>query len=834
MPPQLQANYSLKKQGRVFHGRTKTACSFCRKKKVKCDGKVPCSTCLQHKNQQCDLISQVAPNRSVQNSQIIKPKLPIKNANNVLHTPAVSSNEMGLYANLIGNHSGAESLNKASGQFAECPCASSEETINFFQDGGKIVAISPYSRQFFGPFSWLSLLLNDIYALPYMRYILSHKKDFNTIIEDLETYTKDNHTFKDENLNNNINLSNLQKGTNINEIDNKSAYIHHAVQKNDLMQSIKLILPKKDVIWKLINQFFLAAYPFFPLVEESDFRRHLEEIIGEEDYTDTKVADFTIRKRVDYAVIGLLLLFLRIAYLSLSSNIEDNGPKDVQKSPIVSEREYLLSNPIKIEAFTVAKNCFSQFDYFNCIDIQVLQLVLFIRIYYIYAPEEGDDYDGKISRILNSTIIQMAYSMGLHRDPGHLPYNFNNIKLNNNLNRKIWYFIVSLDYNSSILSGDPLSTKIIPADTNIPDFNPDYENTNKNVENEIVEVLADTKVRLAMSKTVIDIVLNIEQGANVKQLLVSLANLESLSHRDVVLDQFYKWDKIPLKKMIEMKNNLELRFWLSSIYFKLFIHYEERKNNDLICVYSKKILKISVVEIIPYILKVSDSRTKTLSEFDIFYILPSLLLLSHKFIFSVSFVLIRVKYFEFKLKLASKYESNILENDSLYNKAQRLIYLLQACIKWILDFLKRLSKSYFKAWRLYKVQNHILSIIASENFYLESKTAILNLWNPFSEQTIEELIETLQPAVNDIEASNKMPLFLQNFSICEESKNQMDFMRNDAMEFDSFWLDMISRNNPIDFEQDYIFNPFASLDMALDPALMSDFNNDTNSMQGQK
>lgn len=834
MPPQLQANSSLKKHERVFHGRTKTACSFCRKKKVKCDGKVPCSTCLQYKNQQCDLISQV-PNRRVQYSQILKPKLPIKNANNALNSPAVSSNGVGLYAELIGYHSETETLNKTSGQFADSPSASSEETINFFEDGGKIVAINPYSRQFFGPFSWLSLLLNDIYSLPYMRYILSHKKDFNTIIEDLETYTKDNHTFRDEILTKNTNLSD-QKSTNINEKNNKSAYIHHAVQKNDLTQSIRLILPKKDVIWKLINQFFFVAYPFFPLVEESDFRRHLEEIIGEEDYSDTKVADFTIRKRVDYAVIGLLLIFLRIAYLSLSSNMEDDGPKDVQKSPIASEREYLLSNPIEIEAFTVAKNCFSQFDYFNCIDIQVLQLVLFIRIYYIYAPEEGDDYDGKISRILNSTIIQMAYSMGLHRDPGQLPYNFNNIKLNNNLNRKIWYFIVSLDYNSSILSGDPLSTKIIPADTNIPEFSPDDENaTNKTVENEIVEVLVDTKMRLAMSKTVIDIVLNIEQGANVKQLLLSLANLESLSQRDVVLaNQFYEWDMIPLKQVIEMKNNLELRFWLSSIYFKLFIHYEERKNNDLICAYSKKILKISVVEIIPYILKVSDSHTKAFTEFDILYIMPSLLILSHKFIFTVSFVLIRVKYFEFKLKLASEYESNILENDSRYKMTQHLIYLLQACVKWILDFLKRLSKRYYKAWRLYKVQNHILSIIASENFYLENKTSILNLWNPFSEQTIEELIETLQPAVHDIEASNKVSLLLQDFSIGEEFKNQMDFMENDALEFDSFWLDMISRNNPIDFESDYIFNPFASLDMALDPVLMSDFNNGTNSMNDQK
>lgn len=582
---------------------------------------------------------------------------------------------------------------------------------------------------------------------------------------------------------------------------------------------------------ELISQFFLVAYRFFPLVEESDFRRHLDEIIGEEDYTDTKIAHFAIKKKVDYAVIGLLI-FLRIAYLSLSSNI-DFGPTDVQESPLASEREYFLPNPINIEAFTVARKCFNQFDYFNCIDIQVLQLVLFIRIYYIYAREEGDDFDGKISRILNSTIIQMAYSMGLHRDPGHLPYNFNNTELNKNLNRKIWYFIVCLDYNNSILSADPLSTKIIPADTKIPDFRPDHEITpNKKVENEIVEVLEDTKIRLTMSKAVIDIVLNAEQGANVKQLLVALANLESLSQSDIVLtNQFYKWDMIPLKKIIEMKNNLELRFWLSSIYFKVFIHYEQIKNNNLICVYSKKILKISVVEIIPYILKISDCRTNAFTEFDILYIIPNLLLLSQKFISSVCFVLIRVKYFEFKLKLSSKDDSNILKNDYRYKKAQRLIYILQICNKWILDFLKRLSKTYYKAWRLYKVHNHILSIMTSEDFYLENKTSILNLWNSFSEQTIEELIETLQPAVNDIEASNMVPLTRQDFSSGEEVKNEMDCMGNNTMEFDNFWLDMISTNNPIDFESDYIFNLFANLDMAFDPAF--DFNNDANSMENQ-
>lgn len=208
---------------------------------MKCDGKVPCSTCLQYKNQQCD--SHVVPNRRVQNSQMIKPKLPIENVNNLLNNPTV--NDVGLYGKLFGNHSERGSLDKTFGQFADPPSASSGETINFFEDGDKIVTINPYSRQFFGPFSWRSLLLNGIYSLPYMRYALSHMKDFNTIIEDLDTYTKDNHTFRDENSN----VSVLHKGTNKIEKNNKSPYIHHAIQENDLTQSIKLILPKKYVIW---------------------------------------------------------------------------------------------------------------------------------------------------------------------------------------------------------------------------------------------------------------------------------------------------------------------------------------------------------------------------------------------------------------------------------------------------------------------------------------------------------------------------------------------------------------------------------------------------------
>lgn len=799
--------------------RGKSACSLCRKKKVKCDGNSPCSTCVKYKNQRCDLMTNKLPlNRNLQGLKPIKPYSVLEQSKIAPGTKP-PLNETNIKYSEFSTEADTPS---------KIPYDLPQETINIFEDG-KVVGSSGYNRQYFGPLSWFTLLFLDEYTLPYIRYIEAHKKDFKTVNEDLDIYSKEGRNFQDANTQTRVNSS-LHKSTGAQGKTNRYPVFAYKLQDDDLIERIKAILPQKKLSWKLLDYFFLKIYPFFPLVDEIDFRKQLEKIIGKKGF-DEGLKGLTIRNKVDIAVIGLLLIFLRLAYLALTSNLGDNKNKDVGAN---LEKESLVSNVIGMDTFKVAECCFNLFNYNQCNDIQVLQLALYIRVYYTYAPEEGDGLDNRLSRTLNSAIIQMAYSLGFSRDPSNLSYKFNNARLGN-LSRKIWHFIICLDYNNSILVGDPLMTSIIPSDTKFPYYNEGNENSiNKSSEREIIHVFENIQGRLELLKIAFDVVFNVEEGMNINRLLESLVHLESyLQKGDIISkNQSSVIHLVTLEDMVELNGMLDIKFLMTSMYFKIFIHYEKKKNDGLVCFYAKKLLKISVKDQFPYYLKILDGTINALDEFSLFYVIPSLIRLAQKYFFCLSFILIRVKYFEFKMKIAEGNYSNILKEDCHYLKAQTLISLLQKCTQWMLDCLKKLSMKYYIAWRLYKVHSHALSVMLSESFYSENKTSILNLWDSFNEKAIDEMIELLNPLFNETDL-HEDPSFQQNILDTEEHNYQLPFTKNDTTittttDFDEFWLDMMSMKND-SVNPDYnnyfdIFDPLKNTSLELDPVLDSDSN----------
>lgn len=799
--------------------RGKSACSLCRKKKVKCDGNSPCSTCVKYKNQRCDLMTNKLPlNRNLQGLKPIKPYSVLEQSKIAPGTKP-PLNETNIKYSEFSTEADTPS---------KIPYDLPQETINIFEDG-KVVGSSGYNRQYFGPLSWFTLLFLDEYTLPYIRYIEAHKKDFKTVNEDLDIYSKEGRNFQDANTQTRVNSS-LHKSTGAQGKTNRYPVFAYKLQDDDLIERIKAILPQKKLSWKLLDYFFLKIYPFFPLVDEIDFRKQLEKIIGKKGF-DEGLKGLTIRNKVDIAVIGLLLIFLRLAYLALTSNLGDNKNKDVGAN---LEKESLVSNVIGMDTFKVAECCFNLFNYNQCNDIQVLQLALYIRVYYTYAPEEGDGLDNRLSRTLNSAIIQMAYSLGFSRDPSNLSYKFNNARLGN-LSRKIWHFIICLDYNNSILVGDPLMTSIIPSDTKFPYYNEGNENSiNKSSEREIIHVFENIQGRLELLKIAFDVVFNVEEGMNINRLLESLVHLESyLQKGDIISkNQSSVIHLVTLEDMVELNGMLDIKFLMTSMYFKIFIHYEKKKNDGLVCFYAKKLLKISVIDQFPYYLKILDGTINALDEFSLFYVIPSLIRLAQKYFFCLSFILIRVKYFEFKMKIAEGNYSNILKEDCHYLKAQTLISLLQKCTQWMLDCLKKLSMKYYIAWRLYKVHSHALSVMLSESFYSENKTSILNLWDSFNEKAIDEMIELLNPLFNETDL-HEDPSFQQNILDTEEHNYQLPFTKNDTTittttDFDEFWLDMMSMKND-SVNPDYnnyfdIFDPLKNTSLELDPVLDSDSN----------
>lgn len=191
-------------------------------------------------------------------------------------------------------------------------------------------------------------------------------------------------------------------------------------------------------------------------------KEDLQKLIGYEDYTETRV-DVKVEKKLDFAYLGILLIILRLSYISLFSydlavnevNFETEDP-----SPRAQETKYLLNNVINIDVINVAQECLDQFNLMRNCNLTLMQLALLTRLYHQFAPEDGDGIDGGDSQIFNGMLVQMAYSLGLHREPDLYPEAFKDEKINN-LCRKIWYMVVIQDLNGAMSNGTMLCVSLI-------------------------------------------------------------------------------------------------------------------------------------------------------------------------------------------------------------------------------------------------------------------------------------------------------------------------------------------------------------------------------------
>lgn len=178
-----------------------------------------------------------------------------------------------------------------------------------------------------------------------------------------------------------------------------------------------------------------------------------------------------------------------------------------------------MNNPIRIDAGAVAQDCLNMFNLMNNINMTIMQLAIFTRVYRTYTPDDGDGVDPSENSIFNAMLVQMGYQLGLNRDPDNFTLPCNDPKLNN-LSLKIWYFLLILDMNNAMLSGMPLN--ILPAD--FDNKTPYYVAGNENNSNSDLEKFTVEKLELFKSiyylvTDIIRISLNINIPVQVSQLV---------------------------------------------------------------------------------------------------------------------------------------------------------------------------------------------------------------------------------------------------------------------------------------------------------------------------
>lgn len=307
-----------------------------------------------------------------------------------------------------------------------------------------------------------------------------------------------------------------------------------SMTRKEILQRVAKLLPPRHIIFQFVNKFFRHIYPIIPIIDEKNFKNHLEEILSSR--VDALAVDpsplkIRVSKPSDYCHLGIMVLILRLTWLSLPANrcelklgaFESNSvsnpasPASISStssspSANVKEDNMLINFETPVECLELVKDYLIKFDKIsslsnNNINLTTIQFAIFYKMYMSNSPTEGfvvpkknainsisdsNAHDNESNQILMSSIVQMAFSCGLHRDPDNFPQlnvvstyhnkesgttlkeatteassnenNDSDIKNKENQIaterfkhtwRKIWYYIVHLDVEQSLAIGSP-------------------------------------------------------------------------------------------------------------------------------------------------------------------------------------------------------------------------------------------------------------------------------------------------------------------------------------------------------------------------------------------
>ena len=299
-----------------------------------------------------------------------------------------------------------------------------------------------------------------------------------------------------------------------------SLELQNSMTQTDIIKRICDLLPPQGVIAMYVEHFFNHLYPVIPILDEHTFKIHISRLFGTNilsnswesiDITmSTKIQTLNLNRGSDCCNIGILLIILRLTWLSLPSNscTVDLGAQNT--FPLSSQFNKATVNQAKddailsqyepsVEAIELVRKYLIKFDELSSVsnsnvNLTTVQFAIFFKLFLMCCPGDNSEafasptncsggmgQDNESHQVLLSSIIQMSFSCGLHRDPDNFPQ-LNTVSgssadvpttvpINSESKttkqsqltterfkhtwRKIWYYVISLDVQQSISLGTP-------------------------------------------------------------------------------------------------------------------------------------------------------------------------------------------------------------------------------------------------------------------------------------------------------------------------------------------------------------------------------------------
>lgn len=337
--------------------------------------------------------------------------------------------------------------------------------------------------------------------------------------------------------------------------------------ETETIMKIEECLPTHRLLWLLIDKFFSSPLVVcMPFITETHFRSRIQDIIGPRIDEDVKITKANIKRRFDFAHVGIALIIMRLTSLSISRTNHNS-----------LDELLILETPIGIQSINTAQMCLNQFRLLRRASMPIIQCSLLMRMYRKFAPEEGDGSIVGDSEVFLGMLLQMANSIGMNRDLSH------SIKTSAlrehpklvNCWRFIWHEIVSLDLEQSFMKGNPLLVDENSFDTELPSIVDEHNLEDSALMQASVTNFGITDEINQLVRVILKDVLNLKKPVKVSELLLKTTKLEVyLDSHFCSLETLLKLPTVTQSqvalKIHKFKNYIELKTALYTICYHIF------------------------------------------------------------------------------------------------------------------------------------------------------------------------------------------------------------------------------------------------------------------------
>lgn len=706
-----------------------------------------------------------------------------------------------------------------------------DDRIDFYK--GYSPMMLHYSRiNNHGPLAWIALVLKDPFSKTIMRRIINFKKNpassapYAQGPDDVKvTSDKD---FRVRIVESSGMADVAPYGSKKDDpVSNASTPLPLSISKKDAesvtVSRVLDVLPPKKVIWLLVDRFFKYIYPFLPYLDEPKFISELTRIVGPRSIAEEKVTELHMDKRLDFAIVGSLLIVLRTAYLSLLSNNESSS----DFPPKTAEEQYLLDNAVPRECINVAQLCLNQFKLLRRCALSIFQCAMLMRD---YQKVDGSDAlsDGD-SQIFTGMLIQMGISIGLNRDPSKFDLSVSTSRLGS-VWRKIWYRLVSEDNYQALQMGSPKLIREDLYDTELPIYSKGNSN---NEDDELEEAsIRSMKERFELER-IMNVasqqILDIKTAPSVGQVLKALEDVEvHLKSRWPSLQSIMTpttGDHVDnVLKTKAIISYCETISFLHPAYYHIFLYYQSKQNITASVKLSAKCMSLAMEIISNFSELIMNSHRYVGKGFD-FILTPMLEISVHKSLQIRITMFLRICAFEEKLK-AQNADPEVINELEAINKLW---------VEFGDTYLKALSlvaTRDFYAWRMLKAHSFIWKALEEGvDMTSNENKDIFNFIEKISPEERRQLFSLMKEENYRAAPKPKVPTTEESVT----SPAQMNsWMVN--QDLDKFWVETVlnkTAGEPGSFETERMFDGVSDFEDALLSDLDMNLNGFGISMDGK-